>query len=192
VWDWSWPTWIVSVAFVMLSGLCAWREGNWRRRDDLEIGFVNHGGMWGDLLLLPIVNAVIVPWLPRAGWLIVPALAGVAASWWLHAHWHRGSGEGFWREHLWPARPHDRWQRNLSWAGWLHVLYVALEMALLVAYALTPVPISVILIVSILLTLHVPIGLLTPAWIATRGTLVRNRLLWPALAVVWIVAILKW
>ncbi len=181
----------LSVVFVLLSGLCAWWEGNWTRRGDLDVGFLNHGGMWSDLLLLPIVNAVIVPWLSFGTWLIGAALIGIATSWWLHAHWHHGGGEGFWREHLWPGRAHDRWQRNLSWAGWLHVVYVAAEIMLLVAYALTPVPLSVVVIVSILLTLHVPIGLFAPAWVATGGHLVRNRLLWPALAILWFVALAK-
>lgn len=192
MWEWSWWAWAVSVAFVLLSGACAWCEGNWARRDDLEIGFVNHGGMWSDVLLLPIANALIVPWLSLAGWLVVPATAGIAASWWLHARWHRGGGGGHWREHMWPARTHDGWHRNLSWAGWLHVVYVAAEMTLLLVYAVTPVPASAIVIVSLLLTLHVPIGLLAPAWVATGGRIVANRLLWPALAIVWMVAIAKW
>jgi hypothetical protein len=189
--DWSWSAWTLSVVFVIASGLCAWWEGNWWRREDLDIGFASHGGMWSDLLVLPIVNAVIVPWLRFETWLAAPALAGMALSWWLHAHWHRGGGEHYWREHMWPARHHERWERNLSWAGWLHVLYVAAEIGLLVAYAFTPVPSSVVLIVSALLTVHVPIGLFAPAWVATRGRLVRNRLLAPALAAIWIVALVK-
>jgi hypothetical protein len=184
-------TWLISVGFVVLSAFCAWREGNWRRRDGLEIGFVDHGGMWGDLLLLPIVNAAIVPWLSFEPWLIGPVLIGVTTSWWLHARWHRGDGDGFWREHLWPTRADARWHRNLSWAGWLHVVYVAVEMTLLIAYALTPVPNHVILIVSLVLTLHVPLGLLAPAWVATGGRVIVSRLLWPAVAMVWIVAITK-
>lgn len=187
----SWLAWALSVVFVIASGLCAWREGNWTRRDDLDIGFVNHGGMWSDLIVLPIVNAAIVPSLLVGTWLIAPVLIGIASSWWLHAHWHRGGGEQFWREHLWPARDHDRWQRNLSWAGWLHVVYVAAEIALLMAYAFTPVSPSVVLIVSVLLSVHVPIGLFAPAWVATGGHLMRNRLLWPALGMVWIVALVK-
>lgn len=184
-------TWSLSVAFVILSGTCAWCEGNGRRRPGLDIGFLEHGGMWGDLILLPIANAAIVPHLSWGAWLIGPLLAGIAISGWLHACWHRGGGEGHWHEHMWPARPHGRWHRDLSWAGWMHVIYVAAEFGLLVAYALTPMPAWVVWLVTLILTLHVPIGLLAPAWVATRGRLVRNSLLVPALMVLWTVAILK-
>lgn len=147
--------------------------------------------MWGDLILLPMANAAIAPYLPGGRWLVFSGLIGLATTWWLHHHWHRGEGETCWREHLWPARRHGRWQWDLSWAGWLHVIYVAGEMTLLVAYAVAPMPVHVVLIVSVVLTLHVPLGLLTPAWVATGGQLVRNRLLWPALAIVWVVAVVK-
>lgn len=147
--------------------------------------------MWGDLLLLPIANAAIVPWLAVGGWLAPATLAGIAASWWLHRGWHGGDDEGVWREHLWPARAHGRWARDLSWAGWLHVVYVAAEMTLLIGYAVTPVPPLVVAIVTVVLTLHVPLGLLSPAWVATHGRVVRHRLLWPALLIVWAIAIVK-
>ena len=54
--EWSWPTWVASVAAVLLSGAVAWLEGNWVRRSGLSMGFANHGGMWGDLLLLEILR----------------------------------------------------------------------------------------------------------------------------------------
>jgi len=183
--------WFVSVAFVLLSGACAWCEGNGRRRPGLDIGFLEHGGMWGDLLLLPIANAAIVPHLPWGAWLIGPLVIGGAVSGWLHVTWHRGGGEGHWCEHMWPARPHGRWHRDLSWAGWMHVVYVTAEFGLLVAYALTPMPAWVVWTVTVILTLHVPLGLLAPAWVATGGRLVRNGLLTPALAMLWAIALVK-
>jgi hypothetical protein len=181
--------WVVSVAAVMAAALAAWLEGNFRGRPDLDLGFVNHGGMWGDLVLLPVANAVIVPWLSPGIWLIGPLLVASGLSVWLHIRWHGGAGVGA-REHMWPTRRHARWWRDLSASGWLHVLYVAGEVALLIAYALTPMPARVVMIVSVALTVHIPLGLLLPARMLT-GRWSSHVLLVPALALVWSVAAVK-
>ncbi len=189
--EWSGLVWAVSVGAVAVSGAVAAREGHWRHSGRLDVGFASHGGMWGDAVLLSIVNAVVVPWIEPGWWLAGPALAGVAATVALHAWWHGGRRHGL-REHMWPARPTGRWWRDLSWAGWCHVLYVAGEVAVLAAYAATPLPAPVVLLVSILLTAHVPLGVLQPPWIASRQ-IHRSDVVqaaW-AIAATWIVAAIK-
>jgi len=52
-------------------------------------------------------------------------------------------------------------------------------------------PWPVVLMVSVVLTLHVPIGLLHPARVVTGQWSLRQRLLLPALLLVWTVAIVK-
>ena len=81
---------------------------------------------------------------------------------------------------------------HLSRAGWCHVAYVGGELALLLAFALTSTPPATVLLVSLILTAHVPLGLLQPAWFA------RRRVFWwsintmvVALAMVWLVAAWK-
>lgn len=188
---WSWVAWAISVAAVALSGAVAAWEGHWRRSDRVQVGFAGHGGMWGDAVLLACVNALVVPWIAPGWWLVGPLVVGTAAAVALHAWWHGGHGVGL-REHMWPARPTGRWHTDLSWAGWCHAVYVAFEVALLVAYVVTPMPASVILLVSALLTIHVPIGVLLPPWSATRR--VHRADLWQvasAIAAVWAVAAAK-
>ncbi len=188
--EWSWLAWTVSVLAVVGSGLAAWLEGTWRRGGELDLGFVNHGGMWGDLVLLPLANAVIAPCLSPGAWLAGPLVVSAVVSVWLHVGWHGGGATGA-REHMWPSRPYAHWSRDLSVAGWLHLLYVGGEVTLLLAYALTPVPASVVLIVAAVLTLHVPLGLLQPARLLTGRWSARHALLAPALALVWTVGALK-
>ena len=61
------------------------------------------------------------------------------------------------REHMWPSRPTGRWRSDLSWAGWCHVVYVAVELALLAAYVISAMPPpAVAAAVALLLTAHVP------------------------------------
>jgi hypothetical protein len=189
--DWSWPAWLISVAAVAGSGAVAAMEGHWGRARGLDIGFGAHGGMWSDALLLSALNALVVPWVGFGSWLFWALAAGAGGSVALHAWWHGGHGAGF-REHMWPARPTGRWYADLSWAGWCHVVYVAFEVALLVAYVATPMPVSVVLAVTLLLTAHVPLGVLLPPWSAARR-IYREDVWQAALAIVavWAVAAAK-
>ncbi len=78
--EFSWAAWAVSVLAVLASALLAWRQRNFAKRPGLDMGFVNHGGMWGDLVLLPIANAMIVPHLQPGAWLIGALALGSALS----------------------------------------------------------------------------------------------------------------
>src|SRR5918993_737429 len=184
---WSGATWLASVGAVLVCGAVAAREGHWRRRPGLEMGFADHGGMWGDLLLLPVVNAVAVPWIEPGGWLLGPFAPGTVITVALHMVWHGGTQDGV-RDHMWPSRPTGRWAGDLSWAGWLHVLYVSGEMSLLAAWALSPAPRDVVLMVIAILSLHAPLGMLQPSWFATGRLLPANvRLVMLSLGAAWVV-----
>jgi len=183
--------WLVSVAAVLASGAVAAREGHWRRRPGLDLGFRDHGGMWGDLLLLPVVNALIVPWVDWQPWLLAAGGVALGVSLALHTWWHGGQRGGV-RDHLWPTRPTGRWMADLSWAGWCHVLYVVGELTLLLAFVGSPMPVMVTVAVAALLAAHVTLGLLQPGWNAT-GRIVRDdlRLLGAALTALSVVMAVK-
>jgi hypothetical protein len=191
--EWSWTTFVVSVLAVVVSGTAAWLEGNWRRRPGLAMGFADHGGMWDDLILLPIANAVVTPHLPWGPWIVAAVLAATVASVWVHVHWYRGHRVSHSPEHMWPARPYASWFRDLSVAGWLHVLYVIGELALLIGFLLHPMPLPTIALVTGIFTVHVPIGLLQPRWFLTgrMATLREQPLLVPCLIALWLVAAAK-
>lgn len=204
--EFSWTTWLISVAGVLISAALAWAQGNFTRHAGLDMGFVNHGGMWGDLVLLPIANAAIVPYLEPGVWIIAAVALTPALSAWVHVHWYRGdrpscsemgnsasAGLGrrrHSREHMWPSRPHGSWWRDLSWAGWAHLIYVAGELTVLIGFLLFAMPDEVVAIVWVIFTLHVPLGLLQPRWFLTGeiASLRQQPLLIPLLATLWIVA----
>jgi hypothetical protein len=191
--EWSWPAWGISVAVVVLSGAVAWLEGNWVRRSGLSMGFANHGGMWGDLLLLPIANAIVVPHLTMGGWLPIACALSTAASVLVHIHWYRGPRATHAAEHLWPSRPRGSWHGDLSWAGWLHMLYVAAELTLLAGFLGHATPPLATLLVCAIFTIHVPVGLLQPRWYLTGriASLREQPLLLPCLSVLWLVTAVK-
>lgn len=190
---WSWTAYFVSVAAVAVSGYAAWREGNWRRRPGLAMGFADHGGMWDDVILLPFANAAIVPHLTVGAWLAVALAAAALASAVVHIHWYRGDRDELALEHMWPLRSHGSWHLDLSTAGWLHVLYVIGELTLLVGFLVHDMPRLVVLLVAAIFTIHVPIGLLQPRWFVTGrlAGLAEHPLLLPCLVALWIVTAVK-
>jgi hypothetical protein len=210
--EWSWTAWLISVAAVGLSGAIAWWEGNWTRRPGLSMGFANHGGMWSDVVLLSMANAVVVPHLTWGRWLIGALAASTLASIWVHMFWYhppaitRGlSSDGadpallasdvanHSGDHMWPTHVHGSWWRDLSQSGWAHVVYVAGELALLVGFLLHVMPSDVVMLVAAIFTIHVPIGLLQPRWYKTGriATVGEQPLLAPLLLALWAVTMVK-
>lgn len=185
--------WAASVGAVIVSAAVAWLEGNWVRRSGLSMGFANHGGMWGDLLLLPIANAAIAPHLTLGPWLPIAFALSAMVSVLVHVYWYRGHKTTHAAEHMWPSRTRGSWHGDLSWAGWLHVLYVAGELTLLAGFLAHVTPTVVAVIVCAIFTIHVPIGLLQPRWYVTGriASLREQPLLLPSLAALWLVTALK-
>ena len=157
------------------------------------MGFINHGGMWDDLILLSIANAIIVPHVSWGIWIPIALIISTIAALWVHHHWYRGDRPDHSCEHMWPSRHLGTWYGDLSWAGWLHVLYVAGELTLLIGFLLHPMPTATVLAVTAIFTIHVPIGLLQPRWFLTRriASPRQQPLLIPLLVALWIVAGLK-
>jgi hypothetical protein len=157
------------------------------------MGFANHGGMWGDLMLLPIANAVIVPGLTIGRWIAVALILSTIASVWVHHYWYRGHRVTHSAEHMWPRRRSGACFRDLSWAGWLHVVYVIGQLTILIGFLLHPLPRAVVLLVAAVFTVHLFLGLLQPRWFVSGqiATLRQQPLLAPLLAALWAVVIAK-
>lgn len=154
------------------------------------MGFANHGGMWSDLVLLSMANAVIVPHLTLGWWLAAAiGLASIAALR-VHVYWYSPGGA---TDHMWPTHAAGSWWRDLSWAGWAHVAYVAGELTLLAGFALHAIPADTVIFVAAIFTIHVPIGLLQPRWFLTGhiATVQEQPLMGPLLLALWGVTVFK-
>jgi hypothetical protein len=199
---------------VIVSGGVASLEGNWRRRPGLAMGFANHGGMWSDLVLLSMANAVIVPQLTTGWWIAGALMVASVASVLVHIHWYRPSHDmlastdpvgddnglvaakaasGDTGDHMWPTHTRGLWWRDLSWAGWAHVVYVVGELTLLIGFLVHDISDDVVLFVALIFTIHVPIGLLQPRWFLTGhiATVQEQPLLGPLLLGLWGVTMFK-
>jgi hypothetical protein len=162
------------------------------------MGFADHGGMWSDLVLLSIANAVIVPHLTIDWWIAGALIVSTVASAWVHGHWYHPQPSDVDAplprgDHMWPSHASGSWARDLSLAGWAHVAYVAAELSLLVGFLLHPIPDDVVLLVAAIFTIHVPIGLLQPRWFLSGhiATVQEQPLLAPLLLTLWGVTMYK-
>jgi hypothetical protein len=181
---------LINVAAVSITGVLASWEGNWQKRPRLAMGFANHGGMWSDLVLLSMADAAIVPHLTVGPWMIAAVAASTFASLAVHRHWYHPRGEN---DHMWPSHAQGVWWRDLSWAGWAHVLYVIVQLSVLLGFGLHNAPSDVVIFVAAIFTIHVPIGLLQPRWYLTGhiATVQEQPLLAPLLLALWAVTMLK-
>lgn len=167
--EWSWTAWAVTVGAVAASGAVAWREGTLTRRGPahVDMGFLDHGGMWSDALLLSTFNALVVPHLAWHAWFALLGALGVALTVFMHRAWW--SPTGTCRDHLWPARSRagQTWASSLSAAGWAHVVYMAVQLAFILIFLASSLPARTVAIGSAMLAVHVAIGLMQPHWFCT-------------------------
>lgn len=159
---------------------------------------MNHGGMWGDLIILPVVNGLIVPHLPRlnsrrlAVGVALGACAVFAAAV-AHQQWAAMGKAAGTTDFVFPNHQTGMWYRDMSTSGYLHLGYMSAELTLVLAYTFTPIPPRSVVLVSSLLTVHLIIGQVQPGWFTT-GTIWNARTVIPTAASVlltWLVGVYK-
>ncbi len=189
--------WIVSVLYMALAAYVAFREGTFAA-GAVSISFANHGGMWGDLIILPVVNGLIVPYIPRltgkrtitaCGLLVCAIILTVFA----HAQWAAmGKAQGT-TDFVFPVHTSGAWYNDLSVSGYLHMVYMSLELTLMFAYAITSMPKRRVYWISGLLTVHVILGQVQPGWYL-NGTIWNARTIVPtftSVLLIWLVGLYK-
>src|SRR5205814_926778 len=94
---------------------------------------------------------------------------------------------------MFPAHATGQWYLDMSVAGWMHALVMAMLLTVMLMYAVSPLPKNVVIAVSVLVSAHVFLGTAQPSWYAT-GKVWTLKCLGPALvtsALIWIIAALK-
>lgn len=189
--------WIVSILYMALAAYVSRKEGNFTSRS-VGMGFVNHGGMWGDLMILPIVNGLIVPYFRRItakrsvvvyGLLACAIIVTVFA----HEQWATIGKALSTTDFVFPEHSTGIWYNDMSVSGYLHMVYMSLELTLIFVYAVVSMPVVRILWVSGLLTMHVVLGQVQPGWYLT-GTIWNARTIVPTattVLLIWFVGLYK-
>lgn len=189
--------WGVSTLYMALAAYVSWREGTFTS-GSVTMGFMEHGGMWGDFIILPIVNGLIVPCIPRPTVKSCMAICGLAAcavivTVFAHAQWDVMGRATATTDFVFPRHSAGVWYGDMSLSGFLHLAYMSVELTLVLAYVIMPMPVRKVLLISGLLTVHLIVGQVQPGWYTT-GTIWTARTIVPTLATVlltWLVALYK-
>ena len=188
----SFPAFSTIVVAVVISGAVSFLEGTANSKR-VTVGFLNHGGMWGDLIVMSVVTGLVFPHLVRSriyalsALFIALAITVVAHCLW--AKWMRNDGI---TGHIFPMHATGKWYLDMSGAGWMHMLVMAMLLTVMLMYSVSSLPKNLVIAASLFLTIHLFLGMVQPGWYAT-GELWTWRNFRPALvvmALVWSIAAL--
>jgi hypothetical protein len=163
----SFGAFFLTLSLVVLSGAVSFAEGTFTNKK-VTMGFMNHGGMWGDLILLSCVAGLVFPFFVKSRLLIMAslflalALTIVAHVQW--GHWARTDGV---TEHMFRGEKTGNWRSEMTAAGWMHVVVMTFLLATCSMYVLSSTPGKVVILVSFLLTIHVFVATVQPGWYCT-------------------------
>jgi len=156
---------LVVMAYVVMEILFSVLDES-ERKQATEFPLWKHGGVWGDLLLFSVINAIVWNHLRLPGlWLFaVIIVISVVATLGLHKMWFDGQGmtSGFWR--FWPK---GGCFGGMGLVGWMHVFFMMAQLTILLLFVLSPAPAKVIWTAAIMLTVFWPLGVIQPCWYLT-------------------------
>ncbi len=142
--------------------------------------FKTLGGSVGDMFIFPIINAIITPCLLHFDlWYMPGFLVSLMITLRCHKAWWPDpfdkNAQGFILMNnppLFPT-PHcyskNYWYLAVTPAGWIHVFFMTCQITILGGYLFTPMPRSVINIVSLLLAVFLPLGVIEPGIVQSGG-----------------------
>lgn len=189
----SFAAFFATVGLVIVSGIASFVEGTLTSRR-VTMGFINHAGMWGDLLIMSVVSGFVFPYLSRKQNHLVPALLlALAATALAHFLWWNEMRSSAVTGHMFGSDRRAAWYQAMSIAGWLHVIVMTCLLAILFVYVVSPVPKQTVVAVSLLVTVHVVLATVQPGWYCT-GKLWTWQNFVPPLAgaiVIWGIALFK-
>lgn len=169
--EFSWLAWLVTIAFVVAEGLVSVRERTFSRKQmrslPIRLSFLWHWGVViGDLCILPIFNGLVVPYfhlslLECVAFLFVSFAVTLVChfAWWpttekalgfIYADWNGSSGI------------REFWYRDITVAGWMHVMFMTVELVAIALYILVPMPGSIVWRVGIIFLVFVLLGVIEP------------------------------
>ena len=190
--------WGVSMLYMILAAYVSWKEGTFKS-GSVTMGFVEHGGMWGDFYYFAHCEWTDCS-LPSPAY--DETLRGII--WLISLRCHRdpfrsrtmgrhGAGGRHEQISSFPGTAPASWYGDMSLSGFLHLAYMSVELTLVLGYAVMPMPVKRVLLISGLLTVHLIVGQVQPGWYST-GTIWTARTIVPTLATVlltWLIALYK-
>src|SRR5436309_791269 len=100
---------LITIGAVILSGAMSASEGTLTNKR-VTLGFLNHGGMWGDIILLSVMAGLVIPHAPkRTELVVVSLLTALALTIPAHAIWGRAFRQNGITGHMFPNHQRGTW-----------------------------------------------------------------------------------
>src|SRR3989344_3283913 len=137
----NWWVALFTMAFVAAEGVVSWFEGTLTKTD---FPFLKHGGIWADFFIFPLINGLIFDYIwkiidkkPLMAVLIVMICPFATTA--MHHLWYNTQTISSW---LWPVAFENRlgFQPDISWAGFIHINFMSLQLLFLFFLFLRPGP----------------------------------------------------
>lgn len=166
----------ITMAFAVASGVVAYHEKTFSREQGrVNLSFCWHWGISiGDLLILAIVNGLIFPSFHfNLWWLVLVPFSATLTTVCYKDWWPKPDNipaQGF---ILISSEEHslagDSWTKAVTKAGWIHFVFMTIELMILAEYIFTSIPALVVKIVTGLLLIFIPVAVIEPGVIQSGG-----------------------
>lgn len=158
---------LFNVIFVLLGAVIAFFEERfWDSQFESPrcMSWVQHGGMWADLLIISAIAWIVSPYLSdvTSRIMVLSIIAGIVASFLMHMMYIKWVT--FQTHMIDPTKPYGF--RRLTWGGWYHMCYMAVVIAIIVMYFVGTDANK--FWVSVLLSVFIIPAVLQPGWYAHR------------------------
>ncbi len=137
----SWMALAVTVLIVVIGGLVSYLEGTFSRKQGkkMHMAFLHNWAIsFGDLALFPFINALIILWILGYRWYTYAACLciGLVVTWIEHRAWWRHDEN---LGHVFANWNGASWMEDLTKAGWIHFIYMVLQVTVLALFVITPI-----------------------------------------------------
>lgn len=157
-------------AFVVVEGMVSWVEGNFFRKQKtrpVRLTFIWHWGVVvGDLVLLAIFNGLIMPYVLAPMTVMFPLVAiSLSLTCLCHkAWWPREEKSLNFMVPNWDAsnRVSKFWYRDMTAAGWMHFVFMTVQLVIIGLYLYSPMPSQVVRTVAVIFFVFVPVAIIEP------------------------------
>jgi hypothetical protein len=167
---------LLTALIVIIEAIISFSEKTFSRKQGrVNLSFCWHWGVSiGDLVILPVVNGLVVPHLSFGIWFFIFLGLSFNITWFCHKAWwpdpQNSLAQGFIFANAKSGHIHrNLWYRDMTWAGWIHFLFMTIQIVILGGYLITPMPKDIVSLISWIFIVFIPVAVIEPGIIQTGG-----------------------
>ena len=169
--EFSWKIWAITVGIVIIEGLWAFLENTFsckqNRKQPIRLSFLWHWGVSiGDLVILPVFNGFVIPYFHFPAKVYAAfLLVSLIGTYLCHKAWWPTSEKALnFMCPDWEGSKKDKkyWYRDATVAGYIHFVFMTLQLVVIFGYIFTTFPSEMVLRVCIIFLIFIPFGVIEP------------------------------